>query len=117
MTKVEKISKVCHETNRAFCESIGDNTQPTWENAEDWQIKATINGVMFHLENHDAKPDHSHNDWVRTKVEDGWVYGEIKDPVKKTHPCIVKFSKLPIEQQIKDFLFKSVVDSMRNLPE
>jgi hypothetical protein len=27
------IAKVCHETNRAYCETLGDNSQPPWEEA------------------------------------------------------------------------------------
>jgi len=27
------IAKVCHEANRAYCESIGDNSQLSWEDA------------------------------------------------------------------------------------
>nr|WP_262568797.1 hypothetical protein [Endozoicomonas gorgoniicola] len=41
------------------------------------------------------------------------MYGEVKDPAKKEHPCVVPFSKLPVEQQAKDFLFRQVVHSLK----
>ena len=45
MTK-QDIAKVAHEINLAYCESIGDNSQPTWELAPDWQKSSAINGVQ-----------------------------------------------------------------------
>ncbi len=33
----ETIAKVCHEANRAYCQTIGDNSQLAWEQAEEWQ--------------------------------------------------------------------------------
>lgn len=48
----EQIARIAHETNRAYCESIGDNSQPPWQDAPDWQKLSAINGVKFHLEGH-----------------------------------------------------------------
>ena len=66
-------------------------SQPHWDEAPDWQKKSAINGVRFHRENPQAGDDASHNSWMQEKVEDGWVYGEVKDPGAKTHPCIVPY--------------------------
>ena len=35
--KLENIAQVAHELNMAYCESIGDTTQPTWADAPEWQ--------------------------------------------------------------------------------
>ena len=43
------------------------------------------------------------------KVRDGWVYGEVKDGVKKTHPCLVPYNQLSVEQRSKDSLMISSV--------
>jgi hypothetical protein len=45
-------------------------------------------------------------------MNEGWVYGETKDPVAKTHPCLVAYNDLPIEQQVKDHLFRAVVKAL-----
>lgn len=108
---VEQIAKTCYEVNKAYCESIGDYSQPGWIDAHDWQKKSVINGVKFHLENPDSKPSDSHNNWMKEKLKDGWKYGEKKDPEKKEHPCIVEYEFLDAEQQTKDKLFLSVVRS------
>lgn len=107
-----RIAKACHDANKAYCESIGDDSQPEWVNAPEWQTESAIAGVLFHKDNPDAGADASHNSWMEQKQSDGWVYGEIKDPKAKTHPCIVPFDQLPVEQQAKDFIFKSIVNSL-----
>ena len=55
------IATVAHELNKAYCESIGDNSQPTWEDAPEWQKSSAVNGVKFHLENPDASPSAIHD--------------------------------------------------------
>jgi len=111
--ELENIAKICHNVNKAYCESMGDFSQPNWNCAPTWQKESAINGVKFHLEN-DVNPKDSHSNWWKQKISDGWVYGDIKDPEKKTHPCMVEYKELPREQRTKDFLFKSVVDCFRD---
>ena len=110
----EEIAKVCHEVNRAYCQSIGDDSQVSWDKCPDWQKRSAINGVKFHKEN-DRTPKESHNNWYAEKIADGWVYGPIKDPVKKEHPCMVPYEELPIEQRTKDYLFKCVIEQLSKL--
>ena len=62
--------------------------------------------------NPNITPEQSHEGWMRQKVADGWVHGDVKDPVKKTHPCLVPYDQLPFEQQAKDKLFTSVVKAV-----
>jgi len=50
--------------------------------------------------------------WLKERVNDGWVYGDIKNPIAKTHPCIVNYEDLPEEQKVKDKLFISIVKSI-----
>ena len=58
-------------------------------------------------------PEASHISWMKQKLEEGWVYGPVKDPENKQHPCIVPFDALPREQQAKDFIFRAVVHALR----
>lgn len=109
----EVIARVAHEVNRAYCQSIGDNSQPSWEDAPDWQKTSAINGVKFHLENPDATPENSHENWLAEKTAAGWKYGEVKDPGAKTHPCFRPYAELPQEQRSKDYLFRAVVHALK----
>lgn len=111
---VDKIAKVCHQTNKAYCETLGDNSQKDWDDAEEWQRESARNGVVFKINNPDAGDDAQHNAWMKDKVDDGWKYGDVKDAEAKTHPCIVPYEQLPVDQRIKDTLFRSVVEAMHN---
>lgn len=106
------IAMVCHQANKAWCEANGDDSQPNWIDAPKWQQESAINGVRFRIENPDAKPDAQHKNWMKAKKADGWVYGEVKDPEAKTHPCIVAFDDLPEFQKRKDLLFAATVDAL-----
>jgi hypothetical protein len=111
----EQIAKVCHEANRAYCAGLGDLSQPSWEDAPDWQKDSAVNGVIFHLNNPGAPPSRSHELWLEQKRREGWNYGPEKDPEKKLHPCFLPYDGLPPAQQAKDRLFIAVVDSLRYL--
>lgn len=108
----ESIARVAHEVNRAYCEAFGDKTQPSWEDAPEWQRSSAINGVEFHKANPDAGPNHSHDSWLAEKRAAGWKFGPVKDPQKKEHPCFVEYDELPVEQKAKDFLFRAVVHAL-----
>lgn len=111
--RVEEIARACHEVNRGYCRALGDDSQPAWEEAPDWQQESARSGVRFHLSDPTLTPEKSHAEWSRHKIADGWVFGETKDPEKKTHPCLVEYSELPKSQRLKDYLFKAVVDGLR----
>lgn len=114
MNKVEQIAKVCHEANKAYCEAIGDDSQVAWAAAPQWQKDSAIKGVQYHLSNPKSTPADSHNSWMAEKKEDGWKKGKVKDPVKKTHPCMVPYNMLPKEQKAKDYIFLAIVRTMGN---
>lgn len=110
--KIEFIARVCHEVNKAYCEALGDMSQPKWEDAPQWQRESARMGVDLHLCG-DFGPEASHTSWMKQKIEDGWVFGPVKDAEKKEHPCIIPFDALPREQQAKDFIFRAVVHALR----
>lgn len=92
----EQIARVAHEVNRSYCQALGDNSQPAWEDAPEWQRTSAINGVEFHRANPDAGPDHSHNAWLEEK-----------------RPCFVPYEQLPAEQKVKDYLFRGVTHALQ----
>lgn len=110
---IQKIAKIAHEINRAYCNSIGDHSQASWEEAPEWQRRSALVGVAFHIKNPDATPSASHESWLNEKYRDGWKYGIIKDVEKKEHPCFVPYCELPAEQRAKDYLFKAVCEQLR----
>ncbi len=106
---IEQIAAICHEANRALCAATGDDSQPPWKEAPDWQRESAFNSVRFHLANPAASASHSHEEWLREKAATGWRYGPVKNPASQEHPCIVPFEELPEDQQAKDYLFQAIV--------
>jgi hypothetical protein len=100
-------AKTAHECNRAFCVAIGDNSQVTWDWAEQWQRDSAINGVKGVI-NGDG-PVESHVTWCNEKYAAGWKYGPVKDAAKKEHPCLVFYNDLSFAQQAKDYVYVTVV--------
>lgn len=110
--KIEQIAEVCHEANRAYCAQLGDQSHKPWAEAPDWQRSSAIAGVKFHIDNPGAGDEASHANWMKQKLAEGWTHGPEKDEVAKTHPCLVPFHELPVEQQCKDALFRGVVHAL-----
>ncbi len=107
-----QIAKVCHEANRAYCEILGDTSQPSWEQAPQWQRESAITGVLFVVQHPSAPVSAQHDCWLEQKRATGWKYGPVKNAEKKEHPCMVPYGELPHEQRLKDSLFRAVVQAL-----
>ena len=44
--------------------------------------------------------------------DDSQKLGPVKNPDAREHPCLVPFDALPLEQKVKDYLFRSVVSAL-----
>lgn len=42
---IAAIAALCHEANAAYCRQTGDDSQPNWDDAPDWQKESAITGV------------------------------------------------------------------------
>lgn len=107
---IEACARAAHEANRAYCIAIGDTSQPSWEDAPNWQRASSRNGVTNALLG--ATPRESHVTWCAEKWATGWKRGDVKDPEAKTHPCLVDYDDLPPEQRAKDTVYLCVVRSV-----
>ncbi len=105
-----RCAEAAHEMNRILCEAQGDMSQPRWADAPEWQRTSAISGVRGALCGN--TPEQSHESWLKEKVENGWVYGPVKDPEKKQHHCMVPYAQLPPSQRAKDELYLATVRAM-----
>lgn len=112
---IEQCAHLAHEINRAYCESLGDDTQVPWEDAPEWQRDSARQGAKLKLEHPETTPEQSHESWLRAKAADGWQYGHVKDVEAKLHPCFVPYSELPIAQRTKDYLFGAAVQQAKRM--
>lgn len=106
----EACARAAHEVNRAYCIALGDDSQPSWESAPEWQKSSAINGVKGALAGN--TPEQSHESWLAEKTATGWKYGAVKNAETKEHPCFVPYDQLPLAQQAKDLLFTTTVKTM-----
>lgn len=108
MIDIERIAHVCHEANRALQLTGGEESvSPHFLDAPEWQVQSTYEGVTAALEG--QTPEQLHESWMRSKIRDGWRWGEVKDANALTHPCIVPYAELPAGQRIKDAVFHGIV--------
>jgi hypothetical protein len=106
------IARVVHEANRALQHALGDPVpSPDYDHAPDWQAVSLREGVAAAL--HGIGPQELHEQWMGDKFANGWTYGPEKDPVAKTHPCLVPYDELPTEQRAKNDLFLAIVEALR----
>lgn len=43
-----------------------------------------------------------HEVWARQRILEGWTYGETRDDIKLTHPCLVPYNELTEIEKIYD---------------
>lgn len=52
-----------------------------------------------------------HEVWSKGRVEEGWVYGEVRDDMKKTTPCLVPYAQLPEKE--KDYDRNTAMETLK----
>lgn len=109
--KILGVAKICHEANRAFCETMGDYSHAPWDNSDVDQQDLMLEGVMFALTG-PREVDELHENWRKKKEDQGWTYGLVKNQERKEHPNMKDFELLPFEEQMKNALFLSIVIGM-----
>lgn len=43
-----------------------------------------------------------HEEWAKTRIEQGWTWGEKRDDANKKHPCLVPYDELPEDEKVYD---------------
>ncbi len=99
MNKIEFIANIRHIGWVTYQIAAG---QPYNEKINQDQYESLVDGIIFALENPDITPEENHNNWMKMKVKQGWIYGNVKDFDKKTHPDLVPFNELPDIEKRKD---------------
>jgi len=72
------------------------------EEMNDAQYKSLLDGIKFSDNNPDATPEENHDNWMKEKEANGWIYGHTKDFKKKTHPDMIPYNELLDIEKKKD---------------
>jgi len=44
----------------------------------------------------------THDVWAAGRIKEGWIYGDVRDDIMKTHPCLVPYENLPESEKDYD---------------
>jgi hypothetical protein len=80
-------------------------------------VSQAVAGVQEALRDPGLTAARSHKLWAERMRAEGWTYGEVKDPERRTHPALVPFGELPVGQQAKDRLFIAIVRALAPKPD
>ena len=53
----------------------------------------------------------THEVWAAGRIADGWTRGDVRDDVKKKHPCLVPYEELPESE--KDYDRATSLESLK----
>lgn len=114
MLTLLQIAACCHAANAEYCRQLGDTSQPSWDDAPDWQKRSAIIGVIHDLTHPNVTPGDAHQIWLDTKIAEGWKWGLVKNTEAKEHPALRPYDELPDPIRAKDFLFLAVVRGLQS---
>ena len=110
-----EVAKECHNANNALMVANGEVENPSdWDELDHHQKYVNIDSVSKILANPDITAENIHDVWMKNKMIDGWVYGEVKDAEKKTHPLICPFDEMNPIDKMKDQIFIDTVNARRD---
>jgi len=69
--------------------------------------------AMMMSDDRKGSPEELHDDWVKAYEVMGWVYGPVRDIEKKTHPDMVPYWDLGVEERDKDAVFVALCELAR----
>lgn len=52
-----------------------------------------------------------HENWAHGRIAEGWTYGEVRDDVNKTTPCLVPYSELSDSE--KEYDRKTAMETLK----
>jgi hypothetical protein len=100
MDKVNFIAKCRYLAWQCYQRGAGiDSNELTTD-----QLESLCDGVEFILKHPNATAEENHINWMNCKLSQGWVYGEEKDLIKKTHPSLIPFNELSKFEADKDIM-------------
>ena len=108
---IEQIAKTVHAIHRAYCLEMGIPTQPKWEDVDDSHKEVVYVSIKDILKGSIKSVEESHNKFIESKYAQGWRFGEVYSIKDKLNPRMVDFSRLTIEQRVKEKLFFECVSS------
>ncbi len=117
MKKREVITKAIYEATRLEAKWSGRRIVPEKWKRRDEKFKRQLIDVIEKYLSYKRlpTPKQAHNSWMKAYRKMGWKYGKKRDIIKKTHPDMVEFEKLPKDERDKDAVFLAFVWLVKSL--
>lgn len=81
-----------------------------WEDRDDRFKIQFVDIITRYMEEPNLpSPEEAHNSWMKSYLEMGWKYGKERNAILKTHPDLVPYNDLPLDEKEKDAIFLSFV--------
>lgn len=109
---VEDIARIVVNTNADYSNALGEQIA-YWDETSTEVKNSIIRGVISALR-YDPTPEQNHQNFLDDRMKDGWTYGPEKNVELKQHPDLLPFEQLPTDQKAKNFIFLSLVKSLRS---
>lgn len=109
----EDIASVIHDCLRRYQIVLGDPVpSPLWDDAPQRQIDGAVESVLRLLDAPGRTAEENHQGWLDDLTAAGWTRGDVKSEEAKTHPLLVPFHELPLEEKRKDYAFVAIVRAL-----
>lgn len=103
----KQISEACYNANRIYCQSIGDNTLPSWDRTKDKHRVDVLEKVKIHLANPGTAP--KEND-----VKDS-IFVAVLNAVKELETIVV--SEDMLKEIIESVIGGGVIKTIKKVIE
>lgn len=115
---IEKVAHVAYELNRTLRRIEGQKDLGAWKDKSALEKEPLIQ-VVTSMARHNRFPMHGnpreqHDNWVYSKLSNGWKYGPVEDAVAKTHPNMRPWDALSPMEQLKDVIFGETIAFLGN---
>ncbi len=69
--------------------NTGNEYKPAPEDTDSIALPETLIPLMEKI------AENVHEVWAKSRMDEGWTYGESRNDTLKKHPCLVPYSRLP----------------------
>ena len=59
--------------------------------------------------------ENTHEVWAKSRIDDGWTYGDVRNDEKKQHPCLIPYDELPESE--KDYDRNTALETLKLICE
>jgi len=115
MNEKEFIGKVAFNVLQIVRKYNNEDQIENWNDLNQERKNQVLKTVEAVFNNPKITAYDMHDEWEKSKLDNGWKYAPVTDRSKKLHSCLVPFEALNIFQKMKDDIFIETVKQLISL--